>query len=218
MANTPKPITREDRYYDYLINGGDFDLLPKPIQRREIYLYYLCQNGFGGGGTVTPEQIDAAVERYFDENPIPKGEKGEKGDPGDSFAISKIYDDAEQMESDENPVEDGLLVAIISQNNALVYIRDSSLEIPGENDYPGYKYMTNLQDASVIRGEKGDAGEDAKINGQNTVSIVSGGGISISQAGAKLTIATDLGYLKKVTVSATDPAAVEAGELVLVYE
>lgn len=51
MANTPKPITREDKYYNYLINGGDFDLLPKPIQRREIYLYYLCQNGIGGGGS-----------------------------------------------------------------------------------------------------------------------------------------------------------------------
>lgn len=76
MANTPEPITREDRYYDYLINGGDFDLLPKPIQRREIYLYYLCENGFGGGGTVTPEQIDAAVERYMEENPIAKGDPG----------------------------------------------------------------------------------------------------------------------------------------------
>lgn len=69
MANTPEPIQRKDRYYDYLINGGDLSLLPEPIQREEMYLYYLCQNGFGGG-TVTPEQIDAAVERYMQEHPI----------------------------------------------------------------------------------------------------------------------------------------------------
>lgn len=50
MANTPKPITRKDRYYDYLINGGDFDLLPKPIQRQEMYLYYLCSIRYDDGG------------------------------------------------------------------------------------------------------------------------------------------------------------------------
>lgn len=60
MADTPKPITREDMYYDYLINGNG--TLPKPITRREMYLYYLCTNGFGGEGTVTPEMIDAAVD------------------------------------------------------------------------------------------------------------------------------------------------------------
>lgn len=49
---TPEPITREDVYYDFLINGGDAEKLPKPITRKEIYLNYLCQNGFGvGGGT-----------------------------------------------------------------------------------------------------------------------------------------------------------------------
>lgn len=59
MADIPKPITREDMYYNYLING--VGTLPKPITRKEMYLYYLCTNGFGGGGTVTPEIIDAAV-------------------------------------------------------------------------------------------------------------------------------------------------------------
>ena len=60
MADIPKPITREDMYYNYLINGDG--TLPKPITRREMYLYYLCTNGFVGGGTVTPEMIDAAVD------------------------------------------------------------------------------------------------------------------------------------------------------------
>lgn len=60
MENTPKPITREDMYYNYLINGGDFNLLPKPILRKEMYLYYLCENGFAG--SVTEDMIDAAVD------------------------------------------------------------------------------------------------------------------------------------------------------------
>lgn len=46
MADIPKPITREDMYYNYLING--VGTLPKPITRKEMYLYYLCTNGFGG--------------------------------------------------------------------------------------------------------------------------------------------------------------------------
>lgn len=44
----PKPVTREDMYMSYLINGGG--VLPKPITRRDMYLYYLCVNGFGGEG------------------------------------------------------------------------------------------------------------------------------------------------------------------------
>lgn len=60
MANIPKPITRKDKYYYYLINGSG--ALPKPITREDRYLYYLCTNGFGGGGTVTPEMVDAAVD------------------------------------------------------------------------------------------------------------------------------------------------------------
>lgn len=68
MGNVPKPITRKDMYYSYLINGNGY--LPQPITRQEMYLYYLCVNGFGSGGTVTPEQIDAAVERYMQEHPV----------------------------------------------------------------------------------------------------------------------------------------------------
>lgn len=50
MSETPKPINREDMYYDYLINGEG--TLPKPIGRKEQYLYYLCTHGFGVGGSV----------------------------------------------------------------------------------------------------------------------------------------------------------------------
>lgn len=284
MANVPKPVTRQDRYYDYLINGGDINKLPQPIDRIDKYLYYLCVNGFGGGGTVTPEQIQAAVDAYLEEHPVEPGateeqaaqieankeaiaqlqensesylteipvatteslggvipdgvtaavdengvlsvvggggsgepgksayeiavdngfdgteeewlaslkgdpgEKGDKGDTGDSFAISKIYADSEEMVSDEEPVLDGLLVAIVNADNALVYIRDSGLLVPGEDDYVGYKYMTNLANASVIKGPKGDSGADAKINGVNTLTIKAGDNVEIKQKESVLTI------------------------------
>ncbi|MDE7323154.1 MAG: hypothetical protein K2N73_10610 [Lachnospiraceae bacterium] len=62
MADIPKPITKKDAYYTYLINGTG--KIPKPITREDTYLYYLCQNGFGGdsGGGVTAEMIDKAVD------------------------------------------------------------------------------------------------------------------------------------------------------------
>lgn len=71
MTNIPKPITRKDMYYSYLINGSGE--LPEPITRQDQYLYYLCVNGFGGGGTVTPEMIDEAVSKYLEANPVSPG-------------------------------------------------------------------------------------------------------------------------------------------------
>lgn len=74
--------------------------MPKPITRREMYLYYLCVNGFGGGGTVTPEMIDAAVDRYLQENPVELDvlntveEVNENTDPGklvDALAIKEVF-------------------------------------------------------------------------------------------------------------------------------
>lgn len=67
----PNPITREDKYYSYLINGSG--ALPKPITRKEIYLHHLCVSGFGGGGTVTPEMIQTAVDTYLVANPVTPG-------------------------------------------------------------------------------------------------------------------------------------------------
>ena len=68
MRHTPKPITREDMYYSYIINGNGG--LPTPITRRDMYLYYLCVNGFGMGGEITPEMIENAVNNYLEEHPI----------------------------------------------------------------------------------------------------------------------------------------------------
>lgn len=71
MANIPDPITRKEQYYSYM--AGESSYLPDPITREEKYLYYLCANG-GIGGTVTPEQIQAAVDQYLEENPVSAGE------------------------------------------------------------------------------------------------------------------------------------------------
>ena len=70
MANIPDPITRKEQYYACM--AGESNYLPDPITREEKYLYYLCKNGTGGG--VTPEQIQAAVDQYLEENPVSAGE------------------------------------------------------------------------------------------------------------------------------------------------
>ena len=68
MADLPNPITREEQYLSTLAQNTD--LYPDtPITREEQYLDYLCKNGIGGG-TVTPEQIQAAVDQYLTENPV----------------------------------------------------------------------------------------------------------------------------------------------------
>ena len=69
MTDIPNPITRKDQYLSYLT--GNTDYYPTdPITREEKYLFYLCENGGIGGGSVTPEQIQAAVDAYLAENPV----------------------------------------------------------------------------------------------------------------------------------------------------
>lgn len=70
MADLPNPVTREEQYLSTLAQNTD--LYPDtPITREEQYLDYLCKNGIG---TVTPEQIQAAVDQYLTENPVSAGE------------------------------------------------------------------------------------------------------------------------------------------------
>ena len=69
MTDTPRPITRKEQYMSYLT--GNTDWYPKdPITREEQYLFWLCENGGIGGGIVTPEQIQQAVDSYLEENPV----------------------------------------------------------------------------------------------------------------------------------------------------
>ena len=93
----PKPITREDKYYSYLINGSG--PLPKPITRKEIYLHHLCVSGFGGGGIVTPEMIESAVNNYLAENPVQAGatKEQEKQIGDNKAAIEKLQEDIESI-------------------------------------------------------------------------------------------------------------------------
>lgn len=72
MTDLPNPVTRKEQYLSTLAQSTD--LYPDtPITREEQYLDYLCKNGIGGG-TVTPEQIQAAVDQYLEENPVSAGE------------------------------------------------------------------------------------------------------------------------------------------------
>lgn len=67
MPYLPDAETRKEKYYSYLATGEGY--IPDPITREEQYLYYLCMNG-GTGGGVTPEQIQQAVDKYLEENPV----------------------------------------------------------------------------------------------------------------------------------------------------
>lgn len=93
----PEAVTREELYMKYLTGDTSIDL-PLPITRKEIYLYYLCQNGTGGG-TVTPEQIEAAVNKYLTENPVQAGATEEQAQQ-----IEKNKNDIIQInEKNNNP-------------------------------------------------------------------------------------------------------------------
>lgn len=152
MAYVPKPITREDMYYSYIINGGG--TLPKPITRREMYLEYLCVNGFGSGGTVTPEMIDAAVDRYFEDNPVTKGDDGVGVESVDKIRTEGLVDiyrmsftdgtyvnyevkNGEQGEQGE-PGKQGIPGP---QGNPGVPGKDGLQGIPGEKGRDGYPFL-----------------------------------------------------------------------------
>ena len=68
MANLPDPVTRKEQYLSVMAENST-QYPEEPITREEMYLDYLCKNGIGGG-TVTPEQIQAAVDAYLKENPV----------------------------------------------------------------------------------------------------------------------------------------------------
>ena len=68
MANLPDPVTRKEQYLSVMAENST-QYPEEPITREEMYLDYLCKNG-AGGGTITPEQIQAAVDQYLTENPV----------------------------------------------------------------------------------------------------------------------------------------------------
>lgn len=89
--------------------------------------------------------------------------EGEKGERGDSFAIAKIFPTKEAAVAGYQSIDEGIIIAVITSSGADVYIKNSSaIEGGGSNgkDIEHFTYFTALSDASVIKGEKGDAGKD----------------------------------------------------------
>lgn len=90
----------------------------------------------------------------------PQGIQGPKGDKGDGFAITKLYTSKANLLTDEKPVTDGHMVAVIFNGNADVYLRNKEAVLNEETgDLDGYSYVTNLADASTIQGPQGEKGE-----------------------------------------------------------
>lgn len=158
MANTPKPITREEMYYDYLINGGDLDTLPEPITRREIYLHYLCVNGFGGG-SVTPEQIQAAVDAYLEANPVEPGATEEQAAQIEENK-ENIEELQESLEKVFTSVSDGkeLIASAITDKGVETDAKDtfatmaqniSDIQTGGGGEYDFYEGSYNLVPKAV---------------------------------------------------------------------
>lgn len=88
-----------------------------------------------------------------------QGIKGDKGDTGSAFAISKIYQTEVELLAETTPVSEGLMVAVVG-TNAKVYIRNSSTVADvSTGDLEGYKFILNLTEATVIKGDKGEKGE-----------------------------------------------------------
>lgn len=67
--NIPEPIDREDKYYAYLAGNTSIEL-PVPVTRKDKFLHYLCVNGCG---SISVDDIKAAIDDYFLENPISPG-------------------------------------------------------------------------------------------------------------------------------------------------
>ena len=90
-----------------------------------------------------------------------QGPQGLKGEDGLSFAISKLYNSKEQLQNDQDPVRNGLIVCVYFEDDAIAYIRDSAITTveEGSKDLIGYKYLLDLSKATVIQGPKGDPGE-----------------------------------------------------------
>ena len=132
MSDIPSPITRKDQYLSYLT--GNTDYYPTdPITREEKYLFYLCKNGGIGGGSVTPEQIQQAVDAYLEENPVQPG------------ATIEQVNQIEKNKSDISSVKED--VSSLSEDLNKYSFR--SIDFPKENKQPEVNYTILLYDAKV---------------------------------------------------------------------
>ena len=184
MSDIPSPITRKDQYLSYLT--GNTDYYPTdPITREEKYLYYLCVNGIGGGGggTVTPEQIQAAVDAYLEENPV-SGMTEEQ----EEQLNQNTQDIQGKVDKNQGTSNVGKVLGIGSDGMVLPVDPQGNLEKMIENYYALrrtgkvyqtklWKFATNptstgeklLDNAGLIFEPSTDsvAGQDDYLNGQN---------------------------------------------------
>lgn len=163
------------------VSNGDL-LLGVNAQNKEKLFPAITFKGADGAGIssiVKTETLPSGDEVYqisYTDNRTPtvftlkKGAKGDKGDTGNGFAIRHIYDSAIDMVAHAESIETGVMVAVITNAGADVYIRNPQQTASGKN-YDGFTFFTTLSDASVIRGEKGDKGDKGDTGDMPTLSI-----------------------------------------------
>lgn len=94
----------------------------------------------------------------------PEGPPGKQGEAGQGFAISKIYETIELMNTDADKVNEGLFVAALTDDGVKIYLSSEvTVEDEIKGDFDGYKFILDLAEASVIRGEKGEDGKTPTI-------------------------------------------------------
>lgn len=121
MAN--KPITREEKYLAYL-NGDYKEEIPKPITRVEKYLYDLCVKGMSG--EISPEEIQSAVNKYLEENPVSvelDSTLSESGKAADSKAVGDAIASVEESKANKSALAttDRKLDALWKLNQGITY-------------------------------------------------------------------------------------------------
>ena len=95
----------------------------------------------------------------------PKGDKGdpgpagEKGEDGNSFVVTKLYDSTDSMVADISNIDDGSFVAVSTENNTYVYLKQLGYTPVNDRDLENFDFILDLVSATVLKGPKGDKGD-----------------------------------------------------------
>lgn len=167
--------------------------------------------------------------------PGPKGDQGPKGDPGAPFSVAKIYPSVAAMNADFSgtDVKEGQFVlvntgSVEDEDNAKLYVKgdvefsfatdlSGAQGIPGPQGEQGPKGdpgeqgpqgVQGIQGVAGEQGQQGAPGQNATINGQNTLEIVAGDNVNIEQQGGILTISATGGGPSADEVYSTEETVV----------
>lgn len=127
--------------------------------------------------------------------------RGDKGQDGQDFTILGYYDTLEQLQTSiTNPIT-GAAYGVGTQAPYNIYIWDAvnlvwvdngTIQGPqGPQGEIGPKGETGEKGAQGLQGPEGVPGKDATINGVNTLNIVAGDNITITQSEGTLTVTGD---------------------------